>query len=30
VMDLLAAGIEDPDQIRDAVVAEWSDPYLDQ
>lgn len=30
VMDLLAAGIEDPDQIRDAVVTEWSDPYLDQ
>lgn len=28
VMDLLAAGAEEPDQIRDAVVAEWSDPYL--
>lgn len=28
VIDLLAAGIEDPDQIRDTVVAEWSDPYL--
>lgn len=30
VMDLLAAGIEEPDQIREAVVAEWSDPYLNQ
>ncbi len=30
VMDLIAAGIEDPDKIRDAVVAEWSDPYLNQ
>ncbi|HSJ36560.1 MAG TPA: PCYCGC motif-containing (lipo)protein [Acidimicrobiia bacterium] len=30
VMDLLAAGIEDPNQIRDTVVAEWSDPYLSQ
>lgn len=30
VMDLIAAGIEDPGQIRDAVVAEWSDPYLNQ
>jgi hypothetical protein len=30
VMDLIAAGIEDPDPIRDAVVAEWSDPYLNQ
>lgn len=28
VMDLLAAGIADADQIRDAVVSEWSDPYL--
>lgn len=30
VMDLVAAGIEDPDEIRDAVVAEWSDPYLNR
>ncbi len=28
VMDLLAAGVSDPDVIRSAVIDEWSDPYL--
>jgi hypothetical protein len=28
VMDLLAAGVSDPDAIRSAVIDEWSDPYL--
>lgn len=27
IMDLIAAGAEDPDQIKEAVVAEWADPY---
>lgn len=28
VMDLVADGITDPEQIRAAVIAVWSDPYL--
>ena len=27
VIELIAAGTEDPDQINEAVVAEWGDPY---
>lgn len=27
VEDLLAAGVEDPAAIREAVIAEWGDPY---
>lgn len=30
VMDLLAADVDDPDRIREAVVAEWGDPYTDR
>lgn len=30
VMDLIAAGVEAPDQIKEAVVAEWGDPYIDR
>lgn len=30
VMDLLAADVDDPDQIKEAVVAEWGDPYTNR